>query len=211
MEYSLLKTIESPLGYFNPLQSMLQSPYQSTDFVNPGIGGLAKLFDVYVPIPYYTPPYCSNKTTDQQGFGSTLAGATAATTNIAATSSANPNPQENEQQIFGYGEPDKPTYMTKEKELGNNTTSPEVKVTDFEKQLRKINDNKRKLIGTEVFEAFMHPSVKTAKITFNNSKRKSSEPAAGSSAKATKTPNQKISQPSPNTKTTLSKHKFRVI
>ena len=52
MEYNLLKTIENGIGCpFIPNESYPRlSPFPSTDFVNPGLGQIARLHDFYVPL-----------------------------------------------------------------------------------------------------------------------------------------------------------------
>ena len=52
MEYNLLKTIEGGIGCpFIPNESYPRlSPFPSTDFVNPGLGQIARLHDFYVPL-----------------------------------------------------------------------------------------------------------------------------------------------------------------
>lgn len=190
MEYSLLKTIESPLGYFDPLQAMLQSPYQSIDFVNPGLGGLAKLYDVYVPIPYLNPPHCSNKTTDQQGFG--------------ATSSQEVDQSKVETEIIN----EAPKLSNDKEDSQDLVADPEVEEDkSFETKLAKIHDRKRKLLGTEVFEAFLHPLVKTTKLSVKSTKEENNLGNQKEQPKAKKSlPTAKIS-----TKVPPTKHKFKII
>jgi hypothetical protein len=51
MEYRLLKTIEPNLGINVPNEMMPRlTPYPATDFVNPGLGQIARLFSFYVPL-----------------------------------------------------------------------------------------------------------------------------------------------------------------
>ena len=51
MEYSLLKTIEVNLGSPVPTSSYPKlTPYPATDFVNPGLGQIGRLYSFYVPL-----------------------------------------------------------------------------------------------------------------------------------------------------------------
>lgn len=57
MEYNLQKTIESNLGYLFPTRPYLHlTSYPNIDYVNPGIGCVARLHSIYVPI-YSKIPY----------------------------------------------------------------------------------------------------------------------------------------------------------
>lgn len=77
MDYSLLKTIETPLPYLQPhfpLINLTSTP--SKDLVNPGIGQIVRLYSFYVPLTPVTHPYeitkIDNKTpkiSNQAGFG----------------------------------------------------------------------------------------------------------------------------------------------
>ena len=52
MEYNLLKTIESPLSSAVTNQIIPRlSPYPATDYVNPGLGQISRLYNFYVPLP----------------------------------------------------------------------------------------------------------------------------------------------------------------
>ena len=53
MEYNLLKTIENSVGgNFIPNEKYPRlSPYPATDFVNPGLGQISRLYNFYVPLP----------------------------------------------------------------------------------------------------------------------------------------------------------------
>ena len=52
MEYNLLKSIESPLSAVVTKQIFPRlSPYPATDYVNPGLGQISRLYNFYVPLP----------------------------------------------------------------------------------------------------------------------------------------------------------------
>jgi hypothetical protein len=51
MEYKLLKTIERPLALMMPNETLPRlTPFPATDYVNPGIGQISRLFSFYVPL-----------------------------------------------------------------------------------------------------------------------------------------------------------------
>lgn len=51
MEYSLLKQIESPIGFVFPTSTYPQlTPYPAQDFVNPGLGHIARIHSFMVPL-----------------------------------------------------------------------------------------------------------------------------------------------------------------
>ena len=51
MEYNLLKTIEANLGTTIQTASYPRlTPYPATDFVNPGVGQIGRLYSFYVPL-----------------------------------------------------------------------------------------------------------------------------------------------------------------
>lgn len=212
MDYSLLKTIETPIGYFDPLQSILQSPYQSLDFINPGLGGLAKLFDVFVPIPSFKPPHCSDKTNvNQQGFGSTLTSDRIDEPNIQNSQ------QESEQQKVSSSLEvnSDPKYLINDNQ-GAKAGAEKVAIEENEVDKLNNQDKKRKL-GNDVFEAFLHPLVKTAKISLKSARSERSSKNFGSDnlEKAAQLSVNQISKvPSaarPSQKSTTVKHKFKVI
>lgn len=77
MEFNLLKHITTPIGFFIPNLHVIQSPFQATDFVNPGLGNANKKYNgPFVPIYSRLPTYTSNKVKsesspalEQKGFG----------------------------------------------------------------------------------------------------------------------------------------------
>ena len=51
MEYNLLKTIERPMALLMPTETLPRlTPYPATDFVNPGLGQISRLYSFYVPL-----------------------------------------------------------------------------------------------------------------------------------------------------------------
>lgn len=214
MEYSLLRTIETPLGYFDPITSLLQSPYQSVDFVNPGLGGLARLYDVYVPIHYMSPPHCSNKIiTDQQGFGSTVVSSDQGQSNPNIFFSNENGKSGAETQDLNSSFESKKEESQDDNKERDNLKIPSVKDIPndetqegiaFDKKFNNENDKKRKLLGDKVFEAFMHPMVKTAKISLKNEGKNS---GSKTSIQTNLSPEEKKNSP----RSTTSKHKFKVI
>lgn len=200
MEYTLLRTIETPLGYFGPQQSLLQSPYQSTDFVNPGLGGYAKLFDVYVPINYTNPPYTSHKIVDQQGFGAF--GAAGSTVGSSAEGQLHSD--------FLSSSTDTGIVETQTKDQSNLAREKiedgeKLAEIDYDTEFDLKNDRKRKHLGDDVFGALMHPVIKTAKISL---KTESTRAEVQTSQNANKNKPKQLPRQRPSAS---SKHKFKVI
>jgi hypothetical protein len=51
MEYNLLKTIERPMALLMPQETLPRlTPFPATDFVNPGLGQISRLYSFYVPL-----------------------------------------------------------------------------------------------------------------------------------------------------------------
>lgn len=170
MEFNILKSLDSSssIPYQHPLLNQLHSPFQSKDFVNPGIGGSTRIYDVFVPIYYQKPPYCSTKLVDQQGFGETKE-----EENNSASSSV---------KIVKVTKDDKDDNATKEETNEPLDESPD------ESEPEVLNQQKRKLLGEDVFEAFMHPVFKTSKISLQASapKKIKTEPQPRSAASSSR-------------------------
>lgn len=150
MEFNILKTIETPVAYQNPVLSQLHSPYPDRDYVNPGIGGATRIFDVFVPIYYEKPTHCSNKAVDQQGFG-----ALTNLTRLPDQETKTSEQKESEDQLLDEN--------SKERKDESSKDEPESKI-EIE------NERKRKLLGNDIFEAFMHPVIKTTRLTLASPK-----------------------------------------
>lgn len=75
MEYNLLKTIESPLSSSVTKQIIPRlSPYPATDYVNPGLGQISRLYNFYVPLPanynlHHIKKKVANVSENLEGFG----------------------------------------------------------------------------------------------------------------------------------------------
>lgn len=75
MEYSLLKTISTPLPYlksYTPYVRLTSTP--NIDLVNPGVSQSVRLFSFYVPLgsnhnPYEISKIDTKKLNNQEGFG----------------------------------------------------------------------------------------------------------------------------------------------
>ncbi len=141
MEYNLLKKIEKPLAYFQPNEAALRSPYPSQDFINPGVGNINRDFDIFVPLHCFTNLHCSTKAdaseSDQVGFGSSA---------VLPISDAPPKPTSAPLTPL-------PSSLLKEK-LDE----------DIPDDIKSTNELKRKLVGDDIFNQFMHPEIKTAKL-----------------------------------------------
>jgi hypothetical protein len=72
MDYNLQKWLEP--SFYSPFKNFI-SPYPSTDFVNPGIGGAVKIFNAYEPIHTISGTHSIEKKLDpsllQEGTGET--------------------------------------------------------------------------------------------------------------------------------------------
>jgi hypothetical protein len=75
MDYNLEKWIEP--SFFTPQQNQHQrlTSFPTTDFVNPGIGGVVRLYSIYRPLHSSPPIHSIDKKMDlsleQEGFGET--------------------------------------------------------------------------------------------------------------------------------------------
>ncbi len=193
MEYSILKSIENPISYQTPLLNRLRSPYPNRDYVNPGIGQSARIFDIFVPIFQQKPPHCSNKAIDQQGFGDS-------SESIKAESSSDLLTKNNNKT-----DPDAKTFDQR-----NRNDSIDVDEAD-EIDVKKANERKRKLLGSEIFDAFMHPVIKTAKLSLKSPKKeKSEEPDFTEKNKPAKA-NLSLSSVEKKVPMKSEKHKFKII
>jgi len=150
MEYTLLKKIERPLACFIPREADLRNPYPSVDFVNPGVGSICKNYSIYVPLYANHLPHGITKVSNHQ------IGAGASNTEPSKVPISRQLPSS----TFGRGgafisETDKP-----EAPLSQNLSSEDV---------TSANDKKRKLLGDDdIFNAFMHPKIKTSKVNFGD-------------------------------------------
>lgn len=221
MEYSLLRTIETPLGYFDPIQSLLQSPYQSIDYINPGLGGLARLYDVYVPIHYTNPPHCSNKiVTDQQGFGSNNVTSDQNQLQINSQFPTENSTIATEIQDFNESsavQREETARGSKDRETLGIPSGNDIANDKGQEEIDLKNEKKRKLLGEGVFEAFMHPAVKTAKLSI---KKDVKNPGTITSLQASSSPKEKktslptsssLKEKKNNPQSLTLKHKFKVI
>ncbi len=142
MEYNLLKKIEKPLGYFQPNEAALRSPYPSQDFINPGVGNINRAFDIFVPLHCYTNLHCSTKAndaseSDQVGFGSAAVSHFSDAPPMATSAPLAPLQSSLVEEKLDQGLPD---------------------------DIKSTNELKRKLVGDEIFNQFMHPKIKTSKL-----------------------------------------------
>jgi hypothetical protein len=153
MEYNLLKTIEKPLSYFRPNEAILQSPFQSRDFVNPGVGNVIKSFSIFVPLHTYDYLHRLQKTNedDQLGFGSPLSSSDGSAQSVAFSRI-----------------PEKYTASPSTPLIPADTKLTISSISDIPDEIRSTNDKKRKLVGEDIFEQFMHPKIKTSKLETEN-------------------------------------------
>jgi hypothetical protein len=144
MEYNLLKTIEKPLTYFRPNEAALQSSFPSQDFVNPGVGNIIKSFSVFVPLHTHDYLHLSQKSNeaDQLGFGSPLSSSDGPAQAVASS-------------------------QIPVKYAASPSTLVDT-VSDIPEEIRSTNERKRKLVGEDIFEQFMHPKIKTSKFKIEN-------------------------------------------
>jgi hypothetical protein len=157
MEFNLLKTIEKPLTYFRPNEAILQSPFPSRDFVNPGVGNVIKSYSIFVPLHTYNYLHRLQKTNeaDQLGFGSPLS-----SSDGSAAGSA---------QSVAYSRiPEKYTASPSTPLIPADTKLTISSISDIPDEIQSTNDKKRKLVGEDIFEQFMHPKIKTSKLEIEN-------------------------------------------
>ncbi len=167
MEFNILKSIETPIAYQYPALSQLLSPFQSKDYVNPGIGGVTQLFDVYVPIFYEKPPYCSIKKLDQEGFGALTKSSNAENStdvSLAIDDHFNEKKEVAENKINA----NQNTVDNNRTESIRGTKGP---IGLDDKEIESTNERKRKLMGNDVFDAFLHPVFKTTKLALKSAKK----------------------------------------
>ncbi len=194
MEYNILKSIEDPVGYHRPLLNQLQSPFPNKDYVNPGVGITTRLFDVFVPIYYDKSPHCSTKAIDQQGFGEL-------------------NNSNKPEDSFGSPLAQNITKIETSKDQIKETNQHMKDVSSDEKEIEESNLKKRNLLGNDIFQAFMHPVIKTTKLSLGEpapKKLKIEEETKGNLSQGEPSLNS-LQKLKPKKLVKSSQHKFKVI
>ena len=175
MEYNLRKTIEPSLQrIFTPSTSFthLLTPFPARDFVNIGLGNTSRQYSFYLPM--HTQPDVHTK--------------------AKKDSLNNENVQEGGSETSNdelIDESKDITHVLKKSQPLFNEDNP-----------IEYNERKRKLMGDDIHDSFLHPSfVKTSKITFPSTATKSVKKPSNNSAPKTST----LTMP----KTKEIKHKFQ--
>lgn len=139
MDYSLLKSIERPPFYLFPRQRRYNLPSNPhVDYINPGLGFVSKVYDFYQPLYSRNSIHCIKKKD-----------------NFEAETNA-----ENQE---GKGLEDEETSQNEMVEKNDQNVNDKV----VEMKDETINKN-RKRLSEGVYEAFMHPKIKSAKLHFDD-------------------------------------------
>ena len=165
MEYNLLKTIESNFGSFRvPNENLPKlTPFPGTDYVNPGLGQISRLYSFYVPM-------YSNKNVH------TLQKKVADT---------------NAQSLEGFGNIAETTEEPKDETIKDTKSESDEIESQLRSNPLEFNANKRKKLGEPIHESFLHPKlIKTDKLFINS--RPESKKKPSSNASSSKTSNKPI-------------------
>lgn len=142
MDYTILRNITPlPSFVFNTQRRFDLPKNPSIDYVNPGIGFVTKIFDFYVPLYSQNYSYAIEK---KDNDGDEII-----------------NDIIDAEKQAGKGEPENIAEAIDE---SNNVER------DQNESVQSSNKNKKRL-DDGIFESFMHPKIKTAKIEFNSEKK----------------------------------------
>lgn len=154
MDYSLLKQIEQPPYYLFPKQRFLSLPSNPhVDYINPGLGFATKVYDFYIPRYERKLQHSISKTDCNDSFPIER-----------TTKASSSNDHQNQNQV---GKGDDLNGLN----LSTTNNPVEVYNADADKTtstLGNINKNLQKRLSSTVFDSFMHPKIKTAKISFDS-------------------------------------------
>jgi hypothetical protein len=140
MEYNLLKTIETNFASFKTPNETLPrlTPFPSTDYVNPGLGQISRLYSFYVPM-------YSNK-------------------NIHTLHKKAADTNAESLEGFGNVQVEENTENNESENIDQKDESDEIN-SQLQSNPLELNASKRKKLGAPVHEAFLHPKIiKTDKL-----------------------------------------------
>lgn len=140
MDYTILKTLEPPPSYlFNQDRRFNLPSNPHIDYVNPGVGSVTKLYDFYIPLHSQGHQHEIKKKDNNDDSELTKA--------------------ENQE---GKGNED-PIDRT-DNETHQNTDNKSIAVNDQTSQ----GFLPKKRLSEGILDSFMHPKIKTAKLSFND-------------------------------------------
>lgn len=142
MDYSLLRTIENPPFYIFPRQRRFNLPSNPhIDYINPGIGFVTKAYDFYVPLFAKNFQYPIEKKDE-------------ALEDIDL------------QKGVESGEKQEGKGLANDIDVETNVDDSEKLEAEKDKNSENTIHKNKKRLSEGVFEAFMHPKIKSAKLVF---------------------------------------------
>jgi hypothetical protein len=154
MEYNLLKTIEPSLQRIftsSPSFSHMLTPFPAHDFVNPGLGNICRQYSFYMPIHTIHDVHTKSKQESQNEENLQLgSGESKNNETNEVINDTNDTMKSNLEELLKQSKP-----------LVNSDNPVE------------YNERKRKQMGDEIHQSFLHPNfVKTSKIIIDSPKKR---------------------------------------
>lgn len=158
MEYRLALTMQSEGDFYgnNSSLNLLNTP--SVDYVNPGLGQITQLFDLYVPIHSHNTPFTlekiDNNVSEQIGNGLVN------DNNIVKNDDIVKDSDNKESDVT---------------DILNLQESVPKDLNALSNSKINTNENIKKKLDEGIFESFQHPKVKIGKIILQKSKSEKSK------------------------------------
>jgi len=146
MEYSLLSKLSKKP--YSPSNFIQLPKYPTNQFSTPGVGFTAKLYNFYVPIHGKTNALIDKKITEDS------------------------TKKESDTQQIGAGSYNIESEQTQNSVEGLNlktdNTPPNVINDSMPENLKRHNEQKKSLVGEELFKSMLHPKIKVSKTVFES-------------------------------------------